>query len=187
MMFLLVYFSFIEIPIALMVVGSFTQAYQQTSVSLAYSLELVLLLTDMLMVRPRIAYQIKGRTMAKSEEILKYYMQNYLGIDLLGVFVLGLSFIPVKYIDLLRLFFVLKVIPLMEINRQIKGKLVTFKFSAALYDFIKLVLFIVFVTNLYACIYFAIDKYYYDQQGDFYQQGFLWLNGSYALGNLDIF
>jgi hypothetical protein len=81
----------------------------------------------------------------------------------------------------------LKVIPLMEINRQIKGKLVTFKFSAALYDFIKLVLFIVFVTNLYACIYFAIDKYYYDQQGDFYQQGFLWLNGSYALGNLDIF
>ena len=106
--------------------------------------------------------------MAKSEEILKYYMQNYLGIDLLGVFVLGLSFIPVKNIDLLRLFFVLKVIPLMEINRQIKGKLVTFKFSAAFFEFIKLVLFIVFVTNLYACIYYAIDKYYYEQQGDFY-------------------
>ena len=64
--------------------------------------------------------------------------------------------------------------------------MVGYKLSAAFYEFIKLVLFIVFVTNLYACIYFAIDKYYYEQQGGFYQQRFLWLNGSYALGNLDI-
>jgi len=51
--------------------------------------------------------------MAKSEEILKYYMQNYLAIDLLGVLALGLSFIRVNNIDYVRLLFLVKVISLM--------------------------------------------------------------------------
>lgn len=51
--------------------------------------------------------------MAKSEEILKYYMQNYLAIDFLGVLALGLSFIRVKNIDYVRLLFLVKVISLM--------------------------------------------------------------------------
>lgn len=42
------------------------------------------------------------------------------------------------------------------------------------------------MTNIYACIYYAIDIYYYNQQGEFYQQGFLWINGSLGLGNIDL-
>jgi hypothetical protein len=67
----------------------------------------------MVVVRPRIGYQLRGRTMAKSEEILKYYMQNYLAIDFLGVLALGLSFIRVNNIDYVRLLFLVKVISLM--------------------------------------------------------------------------
>lgn len=107
-------------------------------------------------------------------------------MDLVGVLAIALSFLPVANIDYLRLLFLIRIVPLQEINRQIKSKLLNTRFPAALYEFMRLVLFIVFVTNLYACIYFAIDRYYYDQQGDFYQQGFLWLNGSYGLGNLDL-
>lgn len=43
-----------------------------------------------------------------------------------------------------------------------------------------------FVTNLYSCIYFALDYYFYELKGDFYENGLLWINGSYSLGNLDI-
>lgn len=112
-MFLVIFFSFIEIPIALMVVDSYAEAYQQHSVELAYSFELYLLIVDMVVVRPRIGYQLRGRTMGKSEEILKYYIHDYLAIDFLGVLVLGISFIPVKNIEYLRLLFLVKVIPLM--------------------------------------------------------------------------
>lgn len=81
--------------------------------ALAYSFELYLLIVDMVVVRPRIGYQLRGRTMATSEEILKYYMQNYLVVDFLGVLVFGLSFIPVENIDYVRLLFLVKVISLM--------------------------------------------------------------------------
>lgn len=81
----------------------------------------------------------------------------------------------------------LKVIPLREINRQIKFKLLIKRFSLAFFDFLKLVFFIVFVTNFYACIYFAIDFYYYNQQGFFYQNGYLWINGSISMGFLDVY
>lgn len=96
------------------------------------------------------------------------------------------SFIPIKGIDFIRLLLIVKLISLREINRQIKSKLLTHSLSLAVYDFFKLVFFIGFVTNVYACIYYAIDTYYYYEEGEFYQQGFLWINGSLGLGNIDL-
>jgi hypothetical protein len=71
------------------------------------------------------------------------------------------SFVPLKGIDFIRLLLIVKAVSLREINRQIKTKLLTHSFSLALYDFFKLVFFIGLVTNIYACIYYAIDIYYY--------------------------
>ena len=41
-----------------------------------------------------------------------------------------------------------------------------------------MVAFIFCITNLNACIYFAIDFYHYTDLGFYYENGYLWLNGS---------
>jgi hypothetical protein len=125
--------------------------------------------------------------MTKNEDIIRLYLARYFWIDLLGIIVIIVSFLPISGIDYLRFLFLLKIIPLREINRQIKFKLLIKKFSLALYNFLKLVFFIVFITNFYACIYFAIDYYYYKQQGFFYQNGYLWINGSISMSFIDVF
>jgi hypothetical protein len=43
-----------------------------------------------------------------------------------------------------------------------------------------------FITSLAATIFFAIDYYYYLEQGYYYHNGWLWLTNSEAVGNLDI-
>lgn len=115
----------------------------------------------MIVVRPRVSYEQDGKNMSRNEDILRYYLRNFFWIDFLGIVVMIVSFLPIRHIDYLRFFFFLKIFPLREINRQIKFKLLIKRFSSALFEFLKLVFFIVFVTNFYACIYFAIDYHYY--------------------------
>lgn len=140
----------------------------------------------MIAVRPRISYEDSGRILVKSEEVLRFYLRRYFWWDLIGVVAMAASFAPVAHVDLIRLLLIVKVVSLREINRQIKSKLLTHSLSLAIYDFFKLVFFIGFVTNIYACIYYTIDTYYYYEKGEFYQQGFLWINGSLGLGNIDL-
>ena len=52
------------------------------------------------------------------------------------------------------------------------------KYSLAFSKFLRMVAFIFCITNLNACIYFAIDFYHYTDLGFYYENGYLWLNGS---------
>lgn len=67
---------------------------------------------------------------------------------------------------------------LFQINEQIEIKLLFSPYIRALYKFLRMVYFIFFVTSLIACIYFSIDFSYYNEQGFYYQNGYLWLIGS---------
>lgn len=186
LIYLLIYFNLVMIPIALIVEDSYEVTNQVNSLTISYSISIDMLVIDMVAVRPRISYEDGGRIMIKSEEILRFYLRRYFWCDLIGILAIATSFIPIIHIDLIRLLFIVKIISLREINREIRSKLLTDSVLLAIYDFFKLVFFIVLVTNIYACIYYAIDTYYYYEQGEFYQQGFLWITGSSALDNIDL-
>lgn len=56
LIFLLVVLNLIEIPIALMVVNSYSGSHQESVERLVYQLALFILILDMLLVRPRVSY-----------------------------------------------------------------------------------------------------------------------------------
>ena len=122
---------------------------------------MVLFIYDMIAVRPRISYDINGRNITKNEDMLRHYLTHYFGIDFLGVLVIIVSFLPIRHIDYLRFAFFLKIIPLKEIHKQIKFRLLVKRNASAIYDFFRLTFLIMFITNFCSCIYFAIDYYFY--------------------------
>jgi hypothetical protein len=67
LIFLLIYFNLVEIPIALMVEDTYHDAFQVGPLALSYSIALDLLIVDMVAVRPRISYESEGRTLVRSE------------------------------------------------------------------------------------------------------------------------
>lgn len=146
----------------------------------------MLFIYDMTVVRPRISYDINGKNITSNQDMLRHYLTHYFGIDLLGVLVLIISYFPIRHIDYLRFAFFLKIIPLKEIHKQIKFRLLVKRYASAIYDFFRLTFLIMFITNFCSCIYFAIDYHFYRLKGEFYDMGFLWLNGSYFLYNIDV-
>lgn len=125
--------------------------------------------------------------MQTSQEAINYYLTNNFRIDILSIAILIVSNLPFQNIDYLRLFFLVKILSLKEIDREIELYLLASPIAKGMYSFIRLTSFIVFVTNLYACIYFAIDYHYYMKKSEFYDMGYLWLTGSSAVGEIDIF
>lgn len=57
LIFLLIYFNLVEIPIALMVDDSYEKSSQISRLAISYSIALDLLVIDMVAVRPRISYE----------------------------------------------------------------------------------------------------------------------------------
>jgi hypothetical protein len=66
LIFLLVYFNLVEIPIALMVQDSYKESNQVGLLVISYSIALDLFLVDMVAVRTRISYEDEGRILVKS-------------------------------------------------------------------------------------------------------------------------
>lgn len=86
----------------------------------------------------------------------------------------------------LKIVFYIKAYSLLKIDASLIHFLELHKISFALYRIIRIVLFIWFITTWVGCIFFAMDFYFYNQKGTYYEEDELWLINSQAIGNLDI-
>ncbi len=86
----------------------------------------------------------------------------------------------------MKILFYIKVYTLMNIDTLIESKAMYNQYANAFYRFIKMVALIFFLTSIEACIYFAIDYYFYQEQGFNYQNGYLWLTASNSSGYLNL-
>lgn len=60
------------------------------------------------------------------------------------------------------------------------------RFWLIAYRFVRMIVLLWFLTSWAGCVFFAIDYYYYQEQGTYYNIGQLWLTNSQAANNLDI-
>jgi hypothetical protein len=113
-------------------------------------------------------------------------LKSGLLIDLLAFLVYFYDSLFRGYTMYVKIIFYIKLYTFLKIDKQIANKLMYYQYPNAIYKFIRMVGFIFFLTSLEACIYFAIDYYYYTQQGVNYDNGYLWLTSSQATYGMNL-
>lgn len=118
--------------------------------------------------------------------MLRKYLKKEFIIDFIALLVYFIDIIKLGTASYGKLLFFLKIYTLIKLNKQIEFRLLFHKYSLAFYKFLKMVAFIFCLTNINACIYFAMDFYHYSLQNFYYENGYLWLSGSSTTDYMDL-
>lgn len=87
----------------------------------------------------------------------------------------------------IRLLVYLRFPTLLDVDKSIIHNLTITKYLLSLYKLVRVIVTTWLLTTWAACIYFAIDYYYYQDVGNGYrEQGQLWLVNSQVVDGLDI-
>jgi hypothetical protein len=81
-------------------------------------------------------------------------------IDVFCLLILVVRTMTTNYLTYFEILFYIKYSLFDAINKQLSLKLLPYRLITAFYSFLKSICYIVFVTNVEACLYFAIDFYY---------------------------
>ena len=147
----------------------------------------ILLAVDMLVVRPRVRVEIKGRRIRSHSDTLRFYITHFLLADLLGIVIICVDLLTSRNLIFLKSIFYLKIVSIREINRQISYKLVSSRVLIALFRFVKYSFFLVYWSFFISCSYVLLDLYMLDRHGYDLFDGFCWLIASPSIRLVDLY
>ena len=114
-----------------------------------------------------------------------HYLRQVFPFDVIA-YISYLVFLAIRTNIFIKLFFIAKIVSFMVINGQIEKRISIYLLTSSIFKFLRLIVFILLVTNFSACLFFFIDYDLYLQKGYEYQNGFLWLTNSYITQGMDI-
>lgn len=74
-------------------------------------------------------------------------------------------FVATRHVIYIKLIFYFKIVPLISLDRQIEQRIEQHPFRCSVYQFARLIVDIVLVTNITGCIFFTIDYQLYLDRG----------------------
>lgn len=145
----------------------------------------IILFLDITLIRWRVGFIESEKQNLNYQAIYLRYFKTFFLFDLIAflgylIFVINHSLVYIK------LLFFLKTAVFPEIDHQIQHKINMRPYIWGVYKFIRLIIFLYFMSNLGSCIYFCIDYYYYLEKGYYYQNGHLWLTASATTQDMNL-
>ena len=141
----------------------------------------------MVLIRPRVRVEIKGKRIRSHSQTIRYYITHFLIADIFGIVVVCVDVLTNRNLIILKSMFYFKIVSIREINRQISYKLVSSRLLIALYRFIKYSFFLVYWSFFIACSYVLLDVFLIHQNGYDLYDGFCWLIASPSIKLVDLY
>jgi hypothetical protein len=134
LIFLAIFYNFLEIPIVIFMTGKAYDDEFGYDTSLAIQLLMIYLFTiDLLLVRPRVAFELKGHLIKEHSEIARHYLGGQALVDSLALVILVIFVVVAQDMVYLKLLFYLKYSSLIHMDVEISDRLAGAPFSKALY------------------------------------------------------
>lgn len=134
LIFLAIFYNFLEIPIVIFMTGKAYDDEFKYEVSLGMQLLMIYLFSiDLLLVRPRVAFELKGRLIKEHSEIARHYLGGQALVDGLALVILVIFVVVAQDMVYLKLLFYLKYSSLVHMDVEISDRLEGAPFGKALY------------------------------------------------------
>ena len=78
----------------------------------------ILLAVDMLVVRPRVRVEIKGRRIRSHSDTLRFYITHFLLADLLGIVIICVDLLTSRNLIFLKSIFYLKIVSIRKLTAR---------------------------------------------------------------------
>lgn len=146
---------------------------------------MIVFLLDLFFIRWRVSFYEGERKNTNYSDVFKRYWKKYFPFDFISTFGLVL-FLAIKTSSYFKLICFVRILSVWNIDVEIRNKIEMKAVWLGIYKFVRQMLFVFFILNLGACIYFFIDYNLYLYNDFFYDNHLLWLTGSGAAQGMNI-